>query len=88
MHDYVHTQLRDPPSLGPINERDSARRYTRHRIDTILVMGETDDLARNWSTLSLGYVRKLPYSFEIDLARSFFRVNAEFLRGLQECWWE
>lgn len=87
MHDNVRTLLRDPPSLEPKNEEDSVSTYARHRVDTILIMGN-EDTCKQWSLLCLGYVRKLPYSFEIDLARSFLRVNAQFLRGLQECWWE
>lgn len=86
MHDNVRYLLRDPPSLNPTSEK-SATSYVRHRVDTILIMGD-EDKCKQWSTLCLGYVRKQPHGYEIDLARSFLRVNANFLRGLQECWWE
>lgn len=86
MHDNVRYLLRDPPSLNPTSEK-SVTSYVRHRVDTLLIMGD-EDKCKQWSTLCLGYVRKQPHGYEIDLARSFLRVNANFLRGLQECWWE
>lgn len=56
----------------------------KSRVDTILVMGKDEMACKLWTTR----VFALAYGLPTDLARSFVKVDAGFLRRLPEVWWE
>lgn len=56
----------------------------KNRIDTILVMGKDEMACKLWTARVFALVYRLP----TDLARSFVKVDAGFLRRLPEVWWE
>lgn len=59
------------------------------RLDTILVMGKDSETCKFWTASTISSIcGGISYGLDPDFARSFLKVDAAFLRGLPQVWWE
>jgi len=61
--------------------------WVKHRVDVFLVCGRTLEECKKWTTKAAAYFRKKPSGFDIDWARSYYGVKADWLRNVPEKVW-
>jgi len=95
LHTMMRTLMIEAPryagigsALVPQEEcEESISHYVSVRKDVYLVCGRTEKEAKSWTQKAASYFRKKPKGFEVDWARSFLGVRAEWLRALPEKAW-
>lgn len=78
----------NPRQPSETRDETDVKKHTRVRVDTVIVMYANEEEARELTWLAAGYFRKRPIGLDIDWARSFVNVDADFLLNLREEWWE
>ncbi|KAF8540610.1 hypothetical protein BDD12DRAFT_880249 [Trichophaea hybrida] len=95
LHTMMRTLMIEAPRNAGIGvdqvpqeeNEDSISHYVSVREDVYLVCGRTEKEAKSWTEKAASYFRKKPRGFEVDWARSFLAVRAEWLRALPERAW-